>query len=264
MTPKPRAVLYVRLSRESAVSTSIEGQNADLYALAEGEGWQIVATFEDNGKSGGKDREKAAAALDMLRNNEADVLAVYAYDRWSRMGISESADLIKAIDARKRAAKRGKSREPLFYAARENIRSDNEDWEMRVAFAADIAKKERDRMLSRRAASIGRMRLQGRNPGNGPAPFGYRSAPFADGRPGRRFVVDHDEAQIIREVADRLVSGASASALGRELMERRVPMPRSAHRLALLKGAPTVDPEYRRAARYRRLVLVSRVSDMGE
>ncbi|KFF57925.1 hypothetical protein JF66_22550, partial [Cryobacterium sp. MLB-32] len=63
MTTKPRAVLYVRLSRESAVSTSIEGQNADLYALAEREGWQIVATFEDNGKSGGKQRENAIGAL---------------------------------------------------------------------------------------------------------------------------------------------------------------------------------------------------------
>ena len=69
-------------------------------------------------------------------------------------------------------------------------------------------------MVSRRTASIERMRLQGRNPGNGQAPFGYRSAPFADGRPGRRFAVGHDEAQVIREVADRLVSGASASALG--------------------------------------------------
>ncbi|KFF60094.1 hypothetical protein JF66_06855 [Cryobacterium sp. MLB-32] len=241
MTTKPRAVLYVRLSRESAVSTSIEGQNADLYALAEREGWQIVATFEDNGKSGGKQRENAIGALDMLRNNEADVLAVYAYDRWSRMGISDSADVIKAIDARKRAAKRGKSPEPLFFAAREGIRSDQEGWEIRVAFAADIAQKERERMVSRRTASIERMRRQGRNPGNGPAPFGYRSAAFADGRPGRRFVVDHDEAQVIREVADRLVSGASASALARELTSRRVPMPRSAHRLAILKGEPTVD-----------------------
>lgn len=242
MTPKPRAVLYVRLSRESAVSTSIEGQNTDLYALAEREGWEIVATFEDNNKSGGKQRDKAKACLDMLVNNEADVLAVYAYDRWSRMGIADSAEIIKAIDTRKRAAKRGKSPAPLFYAAREGIRSDQEGWEIRVAFAADIAQKERDRMVSRRTASIERMRLQGRNPGNGPAPFGYRSAPFADGRPGRRFVVDHDEAQTIREIADRLVSGASASALARELTGRHIPMPRSAHRLALLKGAPTVDP----------------------
>jgi site-specific DNA recombinase len=243
MSTKPRAVMYVRLSRESAVSTSIEGQNADLYTLAEREGWEIVRTFEDNGKSGGKQRENARAALDMLTNNEADVLAVYAYDRWSRMGIADSAEVIKAVYAREAAAKRGKSLAPLFYAAREGIRSDQEGWEIRVAFAADVAQKERDRMVSRRKASIERMRNQGRNPGNGPAPFGYRSAPFADGRPGRRFVVDHDEATLIRDVADRLVDGASCTAIAHELNARHVPMPRSPHRLAQLKGEPTVDPE---------------------
>ena len=233
--------MYVRLSRESAVSTSIEGQNADLYSLAVREGWEIVRTFEDNGKSGGKQRENARAALDMLTNNEADILAVYAYDRWSRMGIADSAEVIKAVYARQEAALRGKSPAPLFYAAREGIRSDQEGWEIRVAFAADVAQKERDRMVSRRKASIERMRNQGRNPGNGPAPFGYRSAPFADGRPGRRFVPDHDEAKIIREVADRLDGGDSVTALALELTRRGVPMPRSAHRLAQLKGEPTVD-----------------------
>ena len=235
--------MYVRLSRESAVSTSIEGQNDDLYALAEREGWEIVDTFEDNGESGGKQRAKARKALDMLINNEADVLAVYAYDRWSRMGIADSAEVIKAVYARQAAAKRGKSPEPLFYAAREGIRSDQEGWEIRVAFAADVAQKERDRMVSRRKASIERMRNQGRNPGNGPAPFGYRSAPFADGRPGRRFVIDHDEAQVIREIAERLVAGESSSALARELTQRAIPMPRSAYRLAQLKAHALAQTE---------------------
>lgn len=114
-------------SRERVeVSTSIAGQNADLYALAEREGWNIVATFEDNGKSGGKQRGNARAALDVVRNNEADVLAVYAYDRWSRMGIADSAEVIKAVYARQAEAKRGKARAPLFYAAREGTRSDQE------------------------------------------------------------------------------------------------------------------------------------------
>lgn len=237
----PRAVLYVRLSRESHVSTSIEGQNADLYALAAREGWKIVATFEDNGKSGGKQRGNARAALDMLRDGEADVLAVYAYDRWSRMGIADSAEIIKTIYARQEAARRGSSPSPLFYAAREGIRSDQEGWEIRVAFAADVAQKERHRMVARRTASIARMRAQGRNPGNGPAPFGYRSAPFADGRPGRRFVPDPVEAELVREVADRLVSGDTSTAIAKDLTRRGVPMPRSPYRLAALKGEATVD-----------------------
>ncbi|MBT2499798.1 recombinase family protein [Agromyces sp. ISL-38] len=236
MTSKPRAVLYVRLSRDSDVSTSIAGQNADLYMLADREGWEIVATFEDNGKGGGRQRENARAALDMLRDAEADVLAVYAYDRWSRMGIADSAEVIKAIYARQEAARKGQTPPPLFYAAREGIRSDQEGWEIRVAFAADVAQKERDRMVARRTAAIARMRAEGRNPGNGPAPFGYRSAPFADGRPGRRFVPDEVEADLICDVASRLVRGESTTSLAKELTARRVPMPRSAARLAILRG----------------------------
>lgn len=238
---KPRAVLYVRLSRESAVSTSIQGQNADLYALAEREGWKIIRTFEDNGKSGGKARANALAALDMLRDGEADVLAVYAYDRWSRMGIADSADLLRVIVARQQQARRDGTPPPLFFAAREGIRSDQEGWEIRVAFAADIAQKERDRMVARRTAAIARMRLEGRNPGNGPAPFGYRSAPFSDGRPGRRLLPDPAEAKIVREVAARIIAGETSTGIARDLNARAVPMPRSPFRLAQLRGEPTVD-----------------------
>jgi site-specific DNA recombinase len=83
----PRAVLYVRLSKASDVSTSIQGQNDELYALSQREGWTVTAVFEDNGRSGGKTRANAEEALRMLRDDEADVLAVYSDDRWSRMGI---------------------------------------------------------------------------------------------------------------------------------------------------------------------------------
>lgn len=232
----PRAVLYVRLSKASDVSTSIRGQNEELYALAQREGWHTVATFEDNGRSGGKQRDNAVEALRMIREGEADVLAVYAYDRWSRMGIADSAEVINAIYAR------AKTKQPArFIAMREGIDSDREGWELLTAFTADIAQKERDRMVSRRTAAIGRMRAEGRNPGNGPAPIGYRSAPFPDGRPGKRYVVDPAEAAMIREVAERLVAGEPASRIARDLTERRVPMPRSAYRLALMKGEAPVD-----------------------
>jgi DNA invertase Pin-like site-specific DNA recombinase len=237
-----RAVLYVRLSRASDVSTSIRGQNDDLYATAEREGWQIVATFEDNGKSGGKTRANATAALDMLRDGSADVLAVYSYDRWSRMGIGELGDLINVIDARRDHATHSRPA-ALFYAARESIRSDVEGWELRAAFAADLAKRERDLMSQRRTASIARMRAEGRTPGNGPAPFGYRSAPFDDGRPGRRLVPDPAESAIVRNVANRLLQGESAVRIAASLTEAGIPTARSPYRVAQLKGDPDPDAD---------------------
>lgn len=64
---RPRAVLYQRLSRQTLESTSLTGQSEDLGALAEREGWDVVATFIDEGLSGGKRRTNADEALRMLR-----------------------------------------------------------------------------------------------------------------------------------------------------------------------------------------------------
>ena len=221
--------MYVRLSQESERSTSIRGQHDDLDILAYQEGWEVVARYEDNGLSGGKERANARAALQMIVDGEADVLAVYAYDRWSRMGIEKAAELIGAVNARKRAGKPA-----LFIAQREGIRSDQEDWELRVAFAADLAKRERDRMVSRTTASLNRLRNSGRFAG-GVVGFGYRPADNPDG-PGRTLVLSAFEAPIVLEVADRIIKGESLVALARELTERGVARTRSAYRSAIIHG----------------------------
>lgn len=230
---KPRAVLYVRLSEESQRSTSIAGQHSDLDVLAHQEGWDVVARFEDNGKSGGYERANARAALDMIKDGRADVLAVYAYDRWSRQGIEKAGELIAAINSR-----RGTRSPALFYAQRESIRSDQEDWELRVAFASDLAKRERERMVSRTTASLKRLRGAGRFAG-GVVGFGYRPVNNPDG-PGRTLVPSTFEAGVVREIADRIVRGESLVTLGRELTARGLARTRSPYRSALIGGE---DPD---------------------
>ncbi|WP_295012902.1 recombinase family protein [uncultured Microbacterium sp.] len=230
---RPRACLYVRLSQESERSTSIAGQHEDLDLLALQEGWDVVARFEDNGLSGGKERANARAALQMIVDGKADVLAVYAYDRWSRMGIEKAAELIGAINARKRAG-----RPALFIAQREGIRSDQEDWELRVAFSADLAKRERDRMVARTTASLNRLRNSGRFAG-GVVGFGYRPADNPEG-PGRTLVLSPFEAATVQEVAGRIIKGESLVAIARDLTERGVARTRSPYRSALIHER---DPE---------------------
>lgn len=233
---KPRAVLYVRLSKDSNTSTSIAGQNDDLAALAEREGWDVVAVFDDNGKSGGKERAKAIAAFDMVRDNRADVLAVYAYDRWSRMGIEKAAEIITLIREREESAARGAGIPALFVAAREGIRSDRENWKMQLAFAADVAEQERERTRARSIAARDRMRREGRNPGYGTPGFGYRTGPHPTHPTGRGLLVVPEEAAIIKEVAERLVAGESTVAIAKSLTARGVPRAKSPYRLAALKG----------------------------
>ena len=95
-----RAVLYMRLSKTTEESTSIERQRRDLEALCEREGWSVVAELEDDGISGGKRRARADEALAMLRDGRADVLCVWKLDRWSRQGLSAIADLVDVLDER--------------------------------------------------------------------------------------------------------------------------------------------------------------------
>lgn len=232
-TRRPRAVLYSRLSRESLVSTSLAGQAEDLQALADRECWDVVASYVDEGLSGGKQRANAEAAVSALAEGRADVLAAYAVDRFSRQGIGEDARLVQAV-------RRGASRAvpPRVVFVREGIDStaDPAHWALRFSLASETARGEREVMVARRKASLERMAKAGRFDGRGAAPWGYRSAPYTDGRPGRTLVVDAAEAAVIREVAARLLADESTVAVAADLNARGVPTPRSAYRLAVLAG----------------------------
>ncbi|UVK59071.1 serine integrase [Microbacterium phage Cen1621] len=237
---KPRAVLYSRLSRESIASTSLAGQSDDLFGLADREGWEVVATFVDEGLSGGKKRANAEEALRMLADGEVDILAAYAVDRYSRQGIGEDAELVKIVRRGVATAKRSGGLAPRVIFPREGIDSaaDPTHWGMRFALASELAYNERELMVSRRKGSIRRMQLSGRYTGRGPAPWGYRSAPNPTGA-GRILVPDPDEAELIRSIARRLIGGESATSVSRSLTAQGVPTPRSEARKALLKGEPT-------------------------
>jgi len=169
----------------------------------------------------------------MLRDGEADVLAAYAVDRFSRQGVGEDAELVQIV-------RQGRNRRtpPRVIFVREAIDSatDPNGWALRFVIASEMAHGERQAMVSRRKRSIAALQAQGRYTGRGAPPWGYRSAPFDDGRPGRRLVPDTAETAVIREAAERLLDGESAGSVSRDFLDRGVPAPRSAARLALIRG----------------------------
>lgn len=235
-TTRPRAVLYTRLSVARDASTSMAGQADDLAALAASEGWDVVATFADEGISGGKQRANAEEALAMLADGRADILAVYAYDRWSRQGVEVLGTLIRTL--RERRERKDPAR---FVAMRESIDDDGseENFDLRLSFAADLAKKERDRTRSRVAKSRQRLAAAGRF-GGGVPPFGYRAT---DGERGRTLVIDEQEAAIVREVAARIIAKESLVHIAADLTSREIPRSRSPYRLAALRLADAAPGE---------------------
>ncbi len=216
-------MLYLRLSRKTEASTSIVRQNEELLALAEREDWDVVLTLTDDGKSGGKQREKAQHALAMLHGGEVDILAVYAVDRWSRMGIGEAGPIIAAVDA-----SGGR-----FVAARESIDSgaDPDYWKLRLAFSLDTAEKERRNTIARVASSQRYLKEAGYWAG-GRVPFGYAAVAHPENPSKRTLVVREREAEVVRELARRLADGELPSRLAMELTDRGIPTATSGFRRA--------------------------------
>src|SRR5919199_2065574 len=145
----PRAVLYCRISESDDVSTSLDGQEADLRERAERDGWTVVEVFRDDGISGGVSRAKADRALEMLRSGETDVLAVWKADRWSRMGLRAVADLDEVLEERPAAR---------FVAHMDALDSRDASFDAMFGFLAVVARIERKNSKVRVTASIARLR----------------------------------------------------------------------------------------------------------
>ncbi|TYL51036.1 recombinase family protein [Agromyces mariniharenae] len=228
MTKPIRAVLYVRISASDDDSTSIARQEADLREIAAREGWDVIEPpLVDDGISGRKARANATEALRMIADGEADVLAVWKFDRWTRQGLSAVgvlADTLKDAPG------------SLFVSLRDGLRSDQPAFGIIASVLAEVAKMEAENTSARVRSSISHLKTVGRFHG-GVVPFGYDAIPNPDG-PGRVLVLNAAEAAIVREIAERLCRGESTTKLALDLTARGVPTVRSDYRRALKTGRP--------------------------
>lgn len=79
-----RIALYTRVSQDSQTT---ENQRRELVAVAERNGWEIVAEFTDHGISGAKGRDKRPgydALMKAVARREIDMVACWAVDRLGR------------------------------------------------------------------------------------------------------------------------------------------------------------------------------------
>jgi DNA invertase Pin-like site-specific DNA recombinase len=84
-TPKPKRVaLYLRVSTDEQTTRN---QYRELCAVAERHGWEVVASYEDAGISGGKGREERPgfdALMLAVARREIDMVAAWSVDRLGR------------------------------------------------------------------------------------------------------------------------------------------------------------------------------------
>lgn len=79
-----RIALYTRVSQDTQTT---ENQRRELVAVAERNGWEVVAEFTDHGISGSKGRDKRPgydALMKAVARREIDMVASWAVDRLGR------------------------------------------------------------------------------------------------------------------------------------------------------------------------------------
>jgi len=89
MSPKraskpKRVALYLRVS---TTEQTTRNQRRELRAVAERHGWDVLATYEDAGISGGKGREERPgfdALMLAVARREIDLVAAWSVDRLGR------------------------------------------------------------------------------------------------------------------------------------------------------------------------------------
>lgn len=100
MAKVKRVALYLRVSSDES---TIENQRRELEAVAERHGWQIVATFADEGISGAKGRDKRPgydALLKGITRREFDMVAAWAVDRLGR-SLQDLLSFLNELHAKK-------------------------------------------------------------------------------------------------------------------------------------------------------------------
>jgi DNA invertase Pin-like site-specific DNA recombinase len=99
MVNKPkRAALYLPVSTDGQTA---ENQSRALKAVAAQRGWTIVATYDDNGVSGAKGRDKRPGLDAMLTDatcGRFNVVMVWAMDRLGR-SLADLLDTLRALEA---------------------------------------------------------------------------------------------------------------------------------------------------------------------
>jgi len=152
-TPQ-KATLYAR------VSTSNHGQDVglqldELRAVARQRGWQVVDEYIDEGVSGSK---QSRPALDRLmtavRSGQADVVAVWRFDRFAR----STRHLLAALDEFRQVG-------VDFISIRESVDTSTSVGKMVFTLIAAISEFEKALIVERVNAGVARAKAAGKHCG---------------------------------------------------------------------------------------------------
>ncbi len=257
-----RAAIYTRVSSDPrAEGRSVGEQEAECRAFCERQRWDVVQVFSDNDRSASKYAKKSRPEYEQLLNyigeRRCDVLVTWESSRAQR----DLKAYVVLSDACERAgvlwSYRGKTHD-----------LSNPDDRMATGLDALLSEREsgvtRERVLRAMRANSAAGRPHGK------IPYGYRREYDSSTGALVRQVVREDQAAVIRECAQRFLSGEAPYAIAKRLDARGVLPPRP---YKVVNGERERDPKVRwNLTQVRRLITnpayiarrVHRGEDVGE
>lgn len=210
-----RAVIYTRVSSDAAgKGRSVSEQEVDCRAICEREGWDVAEVLTDNdigaSRHSGKDRPAYRRLTEVL--TKGDVLVMWEASRAQR-------DMKAYVELRDLCAERGVL---WSYSGRLYDPSRGDD-RFSTGLDALIAEKEAEQTRERVLRAKRSAALEGRPLGR--LSYGYRRQFSMRTGATERWILDENEAPIVREIYDRVLDGESLWVITRDLIERGVPAP---------------------------------------
>ncbi|MGB7983513.1 MAG: recombinase family protein [Candidatus Nanopelagicales bacterium] len=206
MTTATRAAaVYLRVSKDrTGEELAVDRQREDCIALAESLGWRVAGVYLDNDLTAysGKPRPDFERMLADIQAGQADAVIAWHVDRLYR----HPRDLEAFVEVCERANVVVRT----VRAGELDLSTDAGRMVARILGA--VARQEVERSTDRIRRSKQQAAEQGRYRG-GPRPFGYE----ADGT-----TVRESEADVVREMTARVISGDSLRAIAHDLNTRGV------------------------------------------
>lgn len=219
-----RVAISARISVDRETEQSIKNQIRECKAYAKLNGWEVVAVFEDRGKSAYKletVRPGFNSAMAAIESGKANRLLVWKLDRMTRnaRGFMQINDRLESMGATFASVK-----EPYF------------DTSTPIGLAivmlmASLAQIEAE-SIQGRALSWHEGRLLELMPPTGNRPYGYRRPRKGDDdwKKGGALIPVPDEVAVIEEMARRIVAGESLRAIARDFTNRAIPTAQRNHK----------------------------------
>jgi DNA invertase Pin-like site-specific DNA recombinase len=104
-----KVAIYARVSKDEASSDGSmqdpENQLLPMRKFCDAMGWQVTKEFIDRASGGSANRPQFQAMLGEVRQRHFDLILVWALDRFSREGISNTHSYIQQLKAYKTGLK---------------------------------------------------------------------------------------------------------------------------------------------------------------